>query len=224
MKQFRKRHEITMQVMKNGKIEQAGRFPELMQQNRGFQSLVGAHREALQAVIEARHLNKVFANQTESEYEDDALSMITQEQHDDKKRNIPQDVQDEERERGSIGKEVYWSYLTAVGGGGLVVIIVTAECLVQVLQVGSDYWMAWASPSTTATNTTVEMSCLFLVYMFLCLGGSICVLLRAMLVAITGLLTSQKHFEDMLNSIFHAPMSFFDSKPTERILDRVSDY
>ncbi|KAH7687320.1 Xenobiotic-transporting ATPase protein [Dioscorea alata] len=209
-------------VMKNGKIEQAGRFPELMQQNRGFRSLVGAHRETLQAVIEARHLNKVFANQTESEYEDDALSMITQEQHDDKKRNIPQDVQDEERERGSIGKEVYWSYLTAVGGGGLVVIIVTAECLVQVLQVGSDYWMAWASPSTTATNTTVEMSFLFLVYMFLCLGGSICVLLRAMLVAITGLLTSQKHFEDMLNSIFHAPMSFFDSKPTERILDRVS--
>ncbi|KAJ0970834.1 hypothetical protein J5N97_018793 [Dioscorea zingiberensis] len=212
-------------VMENGKIERAGGFSELLQQNKGFKLLVGAHSEALQAAIDAKHLNKLFANQNEGEYEDDAQqSMIEAQDKHDEKRTIPQDVQDEERERGSIGKEVYWSYLTAVGGGGLVVIIVTSECLVQVLQVGSNYWMAWASPPTTAaaTETSVEMSFLFLVYMFLCLGSSICVLIRAMLVAIAGLLTSQKHFENMLNSIFHAPMSFFDSKPTERILDRVS--
>ena len=34
---------------------------------------------------------------------------------------------DKEREKGSISKEVYWSYLTAVYRGSLVIIIVIAE-------------------------------------------------------------------------------------------------
>jgi ABC-type multidrug transport system fused ATPase/permease subunit len=43
-----------------------------------------------------------------------------------------------------------------------------------------------------------------------------------MLVSLIGLLTSEKFFKNMLHCIMRAPMSFFDSTPTGRILNRVS--
>ncbi|XP_019082507.1 PREDICTED: ABC transporter C family member 9-like [Camelina sativa] len=53
-------------------------------------------------------------------------------------------------------------------------------------------------------------------------GSSLCVLARTILVAIGGLLTAETFFSRMLCSIFRAPMSFFDSTPTGRILNRAS--
>jgi ABC-type multidrug transport system fused ATPase/permease subunit len=42
-----------------------------------------------------------------------------------------------------------------------------------------------------------------------------------MLVSLVGLLTAEKFFKNMLHCILRAPMSFFDSTPTGRILNRV---
>jgi ATP-binding cassette subfamily C (CFTR/MRP) protein 1 len=47
---------------------------------------------------------------------------------------------------------------------------------------------------------------------------------RSLLVSLIGLLTSEKFFKNMLHCILRAPMSFFDSTPTGRILNRVSAY
>jgi ATP-binding cassette subfamily C (CFTR/MRP) protein 1 len=44
---------------------------------------------------------------------------------------------------------------------------------------------------------------------------------RSFLVAFIGLQTANSFFKQILNSILHAPMSFFDTTPSGRILSRV---
>lgn len=231
---------LLSQVMKNGRIAQAGKFQELLQENIGFEMLVGAHSQALESVLSVRDVHDKMQTDERMKME---LSMNeeTDEEHESSihlqngdKHNSEHDVgidiagkgrimQDEEREKGSISKEVYWAYLTAVRGGAFVPIIIMAQALFQIMQVASNYWMAWASPPTTGVDPTVSLHLLFLVYVILSIASSLFVLLRATLLAISGLLTSQKFFTDMLRSIMRAPMSFFDSTPTGRILNRVND-
>ncbi|KAK6143025.1 hypothetical protein DH2020_023373 [Rehmannia glutinosa] len=85
-------------------------------------------------------------------------------------------VQDEEREKGSIGREVYMSYLTTVKRGALVPIILLAQSSFQVLQVASNYWMAWACP-TGGEEPVAGMHFILLIYTILAVGSAFCVLL-----------------------------------------------
>ncbi|OVA14831.1 ABC transporter [Macleaya cordata] len=219
-------------MMQDGQIKQAGRFEELLKHNIGFEVLVGAHSEALESILNVENSSRMSQKSIslgEAEIDPPTNVQLLNGKH-DSEQNLSLEImdkggrltQEEEREKGSIGKEVYWSYLTLVWGGALVPIIVLAQSSFQVLQIASNYWMAWASPPTMDTEPVVGMNVLFLVYILLSVGSSLCVLVRATLVATAGILTSQKLFMNMLHSVIRAPMSFFDSTPTGRILNRAS--
>lgn len=226
------------QVMENGRIAQAEKFDVLLEQSKEFQLLVKAQTLVLGSTIKTENLRRIFLSAekevTTPDNSQRTLENIGKNQFyaSDKKSltqylcHVPNDtekmMQEQEKEKGSISKEAYWSYLTAVNGGSLAIAIVMVECLIQVLQVANNYWMAWASP-TRNTDPTIETSFLFSVYMLLSLGSSLCVLVQVMLTAISGHLTSQKLFRDMLQSIFHAPLSFMEKTPTVCIINRVSN-
>ncbi|KVH87786.1 AAA+ ATPase domain-containing protein, partial [Cynara cardunculus var. scolymus] len=196
-------------------------------QNIGFEVLVGAHNQALDSVLAVESSSRE-PEQTPVEEEPTLITELSQTKQ-DSEHNLCVDmskkegklVHEEEREKGSIGKEVYWSYLTLAKGGFLVPIILLAQSSFQFLQIASNYWMAWACP-TDSTEIVSGMGFILLVYTLLAVGSSLCVLLRASLVAIAGLLTSEKLFNNMLHSVLRAPMAFFDSTPAGRILNRAS--
>lgn len=218
--------------MKNGRISQAGTFEELLKQKIGFEVLVGAHSEALQSIMTVENSSRM-SQDLEQDCECSADSTNAELSHirTESEQNLSVDitencgklVQDEEREKGSIGKEVYWSYITAVKGGALVPFILLAQSSFQVLQIASNYWITWASP-TGETAPRLDMKLILLVYSLLAVASAFCVLARALLNAVAGLWTSQKLFTNMLHSILRAPMAFFDSTPTGRILNRVSTF
>lgn len=130
-------------------------------------------------------------------------------------------VQEEERERGRVSMKVYLSYMGAAYKGLLIPLIIIAQTLFQVLQIASNWWMAWANPQTPGDEARTSSLVLILVYMALAFGSSWFIFIRAVLVATFGLAAAQKLFLKMLTTVFRSPMSFFDSTPAGRILNRV---
>ncbi|KAH7573569.1 hypothetical protein JRO89_XS03G0173700 [Xanthoceras sorbifolium] len=89
----------------------------------------------------------------------------------------------------------------------------TGACLMA-----SDFWLAYE----TSEDHAFVPSLFIIVYVILAAISSIFVMIRSFLVAFLGLKTAQMFFNQLLNSILHAPMSFFDTTPSGRILSRVS--
>ncbi|WOG81431.1 hypothetical protein DCAR_0100578 [Daucus carota subsp. sativus] len=217
-------------LIQNGRIAQVGKFEELLNQNIGFEVLVGAHSQALNSVVTVENASRAPANgfSEGKSAEPTLIDDLPKSKEDCKtilcaetnrgKGNL---VNKEERGKGSIGKGVYFAYLTMVKGGAFVPVIVLAHLGFQGLQILSTYWMAWACPTVEAEEVK-DINYILFIYLIISIGGSFCVLVRASLLAVTGLATAEKMFHNMLHSVLRAPMAFFDSTPTGRILNRAS--
>ncbi|KAI4350307.1 hypothetical protein L6164_004775 [Bauhinia variegata] len=231
-------------VLKEGCIIQAGKYDDLLQAGTDFKTLVSAHHEAIEAMDIPNHSSEdsdgfldgsVISNKSISSANDiDSLAKDVQEgtsaldkkaikeKKKAKRSRKKQLVQEEERVRGRVSMKVYLSYMAAAYKGLLIPLIIIAQALFQFLQIASNWWMAWANPQTEGDQPKATPMVLLLVYMALAFGSSWFIFIRAVLVATFGLAAAQKLFLKMLRSVFHAPMSFFDSTPAGRILNRVS--
>ncbi|CAN6485835.1 unnamed protein product [Victoria cruziana] len=230
-------------VLKEGQIIQAGKYEDLLQAGTDFDVLVSAHNEAIESldIPESTGPDPDETTQDNEQDQDsqsvprnlDALQNQNSENDLSEKKAIKEKkkakrmrkkqlVQEEERERGRVSLKVYLSYMAAAYKGALIPLIILAQTAFQVLQIAGNWWMAWANPQTVGDKPRTSSAVLLIVYMSLAFGSSLFVFLRAVLVATFGLAAAQKLFLKMLISIFRAPMSFFDSTPAGRILNRVS--
>jgi len=217
--------------MKDGKIIQAGKYDDILTSGTDFMELVGAHKDALEALGSIDLANGESSSTAEN---GSGVAGNSQALHKEDKKSEQngkidevdtqkgQLVQEEEREKGKVGFWVYWRYITTAYKGALVPLILLAQILFQLLQIGSNYWMAWAAPVSKDIEPHVNGSTLIYVYVALALGSSLCILTRALLLVTAGYKTATILFNKMHTCIFRAPMSFFDSTPSGRILNRVS--
>jgi ABC-type multidrug transport system fused ATPase/permease subunit len=203
-------------VLRDGTIVQAGKFNELLQNGTDFSTLMGAHNEALENM-------QLTRNHVKS-----STSSPLHDQHTDQNGAIPleqqvrqqQLVKEEERERGKVSWKVYWAYITDVAGGAFIPIYFVGQIGFQGFQILNSYWMAWGTSEVGSARVSTYH--LILVYVLIAVAGTLCILVRAITVSLIGLKTAQNYFLRMLRSIFRAPMSFFDSTPSGRILNRMS--
>lgn len=117
-----------------------------------------------------------------------------------------------------MGIQVYISYLKGFWGGALIPFVILALLAYQVTQISGNYWLSYA----TTPENGVSPQTMVRIYGWLTSGGVLFVLIRTSAVNFGGILTAQGFFIAMLRSIFWAPMSFFDTTPTGRILARAS--
>lgn len=233
-------------VLKEGRIIQAGKYDDLLQAGTDFNTLVAAHHEAIEAMDIPNHSSEdsdenvpvnesimlskksdVSRNDIESVAKDVQEASASEQKAIKEKKKAKrlrkkQLVQEEEREKGRVSMKVYLSYMAAAYKGLLIPLIILAQTLFQVLQIASNWWMAWANPQTPGDQPKTSPMVLLVVYMALAFGSSWFIFVRAVLVATFGLEAAQKLFLKMLLCVFRAPMSFFDSTPAGRILNRVS--
>ncbi|XVF03668.1 hypothetical protein REPUB_Repub05bG0013200 [Reevesia pubescens] len=191
-------------VMKDGRITQAGKYNDILNSGTDFMELVGAHKKALSALdtIEAGSVSEKSISEANGAMES-ANGKLQNEGNQgngsDKVDDVGpkgQLVQEEEREKGKI--------------------------LFQIFQIVSNYWMAWATPVSADVKPPVGSFTLILVYLAFAIASAISVFGRAMLLNTAGYKTATLLFKKMHLCIFRAPMSFFDSTPSGRILNRAS--
>lgn len=206
--------------MKDGRTVQVKKYDEILVPGSDFIQLVGAQNAALSSTLES---NRAVSNSA-----DNAKSIIGKENMneniDDERGAVglapaAQIIKEEEREIGRVRFPVYWKYITTAYGGALVIL---ASIILQFLRVGSNYWLAWETPSSRDVKPVVSGFTLVTVYASLALGICFCTLVVDSLVTATGYKTATILFKNMLESIFCAPMSFFNATPAGRILNRVS--
>jgi cation transport ATPase len=229
-----------VQVLKDGHITQAGKYDDLLQAGTDFNALVSAHKEAIETMeifedsdadtassVPNKRLTPSISNidNLKNKVDENGQPSNTRGIKEKKKkedRKKKRTVQEEERERGRVGLNVYLSYMGEAYKGTLIPLIILAQTMFQLLQIASNWWMAWANPQTEGGAPKTDNVVLLVVYMSLAFGSSLFVFVRSLLVATFGLAAAQKLFVKMLRCVFRAPMSFFDTTPCGRILNRVS--
>lgn len=212
--------------MKEGQIKQAGRYNDILRSGSDFMELVGAHEEALSAldsVSAEKSASGEGSSSTNAKPDLQRQESQSRGNDNDNEETKGQLVQEEERVKGSVGLSVYWNYITTAYGGLLAPVALLAQIFFQILQIGSNYWMAWATPVSKDEVPPVGGSTLILVYVAMSIGSAFCILGRALSVVTITYKTANILFNKMHLSIFRAPMSFFDSTPSGRILNRVCD-
>ncbi|KAJ0044828.1 hypothetical protein Pint_03930 [Pistacia integerrima] len=219
-------------VMKDGKIIQSGKYSGILNSGTDFMELMGAHKQALSALesIDGAPVSENVNTSKENCGTSSNGGVVNKEEHKDIQNDKAEEVaeakgqlvQEEEREKGRVGFWVYWKFITTAYGGALVPFILLAQILFQALQIGSNYWMALATPVSEDAKQPVGGFTLITVYVALAIGSSFCILCRATLLATAGYKTASVLFNKMHLCIFRAPMAFFEATPSGRILNRAS--
>lgn len=211
--------------MRDGKITESGDYTEILESGEKFKELVESHKD----VLSTPDMLERPSGSLESTYDPGSSGsnlFIAEDKKDDiNEGGIVQNgqlIQEEERQKGRVGFIVYWKYITMAYNGSLVPLILLAHIIFQILQIGSNFWMAWAAPISKDVNPPVSNLLMVNVYFALTVVSSLCIFLRSHLLVMGGCKTANILFEKMHDCIFRAPMSFFDSTPSGRILNRAS--
>ncbi|RHZ02446.1 hypothetical protein DYB35_013284, partial [Aphanomyces astaci] len=135
-------------------------------------------------------------------------------------------VQEEGRSQGRVSSKVFDSYLQAIGGWKMLFVWVSFLGVWQVLSVSSDFWLSSWSASTkivTPDEFLDQAGYYLCVYAALSFGGIIMTVLRTLSIYSSGLRASRLLFANMTAALMRAPMTFFDTNPLGRILNRYSN-
>ncbi|XP_010250841.1 PREDICTED: putative ABC transporter C family member 15 [Nelumbo nucifera] len=203
-------------VLKDGKIVQSGKYKDLIEDPNGeLVKQMAAHSQSLSQV----NSPQPQSFPTSAPHRRDQ-NEVTEEKFNEPNKNgkLAERTHEEETGSGRVQWQVYSKFVTSAYKGALVPVIILCQVLFQGLQVGSNYWIAWATEKEGRVSTEK------LIGMFTMLSGgsSLFILGRAVLLTTVAINTAQRLYLDMITSIFRAPISFFDSTPTSRILNRSS--
>ncbi|XP_057521639.1 ABC transporter C family member 10-like isoform X1 [Amaranthus tricolor] len=196
-------------LMVEGQIIKRGTYNQLMGSSLVFQNLVDAHNNLIQS---DKSKQETFPPSKSTKIEE-SISLFD--------KNNPflgdQLIQEEERETGDNGLKPYLQYLSHGRGFLYSSLAVLAHILFLLGQSIQSYWLAF-----NVQNSGVSEQKLVTVYSIIGCSVAVFLFIRSFSIVSLGLSASRSIFSTLLNSLFRAPISFFDATPLGRILSRVS--
>jgi ABC-type multidrug transport system fused ATPase/permease subunit len=133
---------------------------------------------------------------------------------------------DEERATGSVSWAMHRAYLKAMGGSCLGVIFLFGMIWERFLLVATDYWLTmWIDPSSSGLGRHTPDTSTYEFWIPIYFGGvlvaGISVYSRALLMGVVmGLRAARVVYQRLASSVLSAPMLFFETTPSGRILNR----
>jgi ATP-binding cassette subfamily C (CFTR/MRP) protein 1 len=125
-----------------------------------------------------------------------------------------------EREKGQVTSEVYLTWAKAAGGTLVGIVVILAYIVDQGIGVASKWWLTyWSRNGGGSPSAAREF---LLVYAIINLTSIVSMFGRVVFLMFSGLRASRKLFTELLEVVLQAPMSFFDTTPAGRIINRFS--
>lgn len=210
-------------VMRDRMIVESGKYTDLLESGLDFKALVTAHETSMEMVEMGTTMPGATSPKTpkspqlpmsrgNSNVENGFPEVSGSDQATSKL------IKEEERETGHVSLRVYKLYCTEAFGWWGVFAVLLISFLWQASLMASDYWLAYETSDAASFNPSLFIN----VYAIIAAVSIVLVLSRGLFTTLWGLKTSQVFFGQMLHSLLHAPMSFFDSTPSGRILSRAS--
>jgi len=195
-------------VMKGGRIEEQGDYDELLKKNGEFARLMrtyGGIDESEDAKAKAaakKKEKKETKKETKKEEKKKGKALMTQ----------------EERATGSVDSKVYKDYIIAAGGIFCAALVMLVVVIIQLCKLGNDMWLVyWTKDQFGLTTNTY-----ILVYLVWNLVQVLLTLFYSVFMAIIGIRAARRIHRNAISRVLKAPVSFFDTTPLGRIINRFS--
>ncbi|XP_038682857.1 ABC transporter C family member 14-like [Tripterygium wilfordii] len=213
-------------VMRDGMIVQSGKYNDLVQSGLDFGALVAAHDTSMELVEMGKNVSLEPSSKAEksplaSSDLREANGENKPEEQVKSEKSSSKLIKEEQRETGRVSLQVYKVYCTeAFGWWGITLVLFFSIVWQASLMVG-DYWLVYETADERAMSFNASL--FIRVYAIIAAVSFVLLAMRALFVTMFGLKTAQMFFKQILYSIMHAPMSFFDTTPSGRILTRASN-
>lgn len=128
----------------------------------------------------------------------------------------------EESAKGKVAWDVYKQYAKACSVGGVFAVL-AFQCASQGAQVGSNVWLKHWSSNNSQDGANNNVWLYLSIYALIGWSATIFAFLQTMVMWVYCAIRSAKYLHSsMLESVVKSPMSFFDTTPLGRILNRFS--
>ncbi|KAF9528448.1 ABC transporter [Crepidotus variabilis] len=201
------RHVDYIYVMEDGRIKDEGTYDVLVTREGDF----------------GKMLKEVGRGEEDDQYEghndvDMVDAKSTKDQDEDQDQEKTPMMQAEERTTGAVSLSTYLAYLAAGKGRIIAPVTVFLIVLMQAALVLGSYWLVWWGEMKWGKSEGFYMG----VYAGLGVIQMLFTFAVGCSFALFNYFAAQRLHEDALNRLLHAPMSFFDTTPLGRIMNRFS--
>lgn len=129
-------------------------------------------------------------------------------------------IEQEVAQTGNVKPEVYWYYMKNMGFVGSIVVILM-HVVYQGCSLGTNYWLSIWTDNKLGNASEPRYRDLYIgVYGALGAGQAVSVMVLTVGLAFCTLKASRKMHTHMLLKVMRSPMTFFDTTPTGRVVNR----
>ncbi|XP_011043294.1 PREDICTED: ABC transporter C family member 12-like isoform X3 [Populus euphratica] len=205
-------------LLSEGMIKEEGTFEELFKNSELFQKLMENAGKMEEQVKEKENSDNLDpkSSKAEANWENESPQKAGSTMKGKEGKSIL--IKQEERERGVVSWNVLIRYNNALGGVWVVSILFLCYLLTEVFRVSRSTWLSfWTNQSTLESY---RPGYFIFVYGLLSFGQVTVTLANSYWLISSSLHASKRLHDAMLDSILRAPMLFFHTNPSGRIINR----